>query len=59
MSNVFSTFTLIIKNNNMKSIVSLFILMLVVSICTSSCSSNKHKCRGLKAHPNYSKKWGK
>ena len=29
--------------------IQVFLLMLIVSACTS----NKHSCKGLKAHPNY------
>lgn len=31
----------------------LFILMIIVSLMTTSCSSKKHGCKGIKAHPNY------
>lgn len=41
----------------MKNLIQLFVLMIIVSLITTSCSTNKHKCRGLKAHPKYSKKW--
>ena len=35
----------------------LFILMLVVAAMTTSCTTKKHGCKGLKAHPNYKKSW--
>jgi hypothetical protein len=34
----------------------LFILMCIVAVATS-CTSSKHGCKGLKAHPNYKKSW--
>ena len=40
----------------MKKLIQLFTLMVIVSLMTA-CSSNKHSCKGLKAHPKYSKKW--
>jgi len=42
----------------MKQLVSIFILMLVVAVMTTSCTTKKH-CRGLSAHPNYKTSWAK
>jgi len=42
----------------MKEAISIFVLMLVVAVMTTSCV-NKHYCAGLKAHPNYKSSWAK
>ena len=42
----------------MKEVISIFVLMLIVAVMTTSCVS-KHHCKGLSAHPNYKSSWAK
>lgn len=43
----------------MKQFIQIFVLMLVVAVMTTSCTTKKHHCRGLSAHPNYKSSWAK
>jgi hypothetical protein len=42
----------------MKETISIFLLMCIVAVATS-CTSSKHGCKGLSAHPNFKKSWTK
>ena len=43
----------------MKNLISIFVLMLVVAVMTTSCTTKKHYCDGISAHPNYKSSWAK